>query len=208
MFKESIYADDSTQHTNKNTCDAWRRCKRRLEGVTMNYRNIMAVSLLTGLCASCSLFQADEPVTTEFENDATDRVEVAATAKMFAPTRSISPSINLAPQPTLGSDTAKPPVVTKRRVEFVIGDEGAVTQMATASNSSSRQYTPDTGPIALAPSYPERPVPARGAFKSVVASDLGQPAKKISGQSGSEIWDYGTFRVFFQHEQVAFTKVW
>lgn len=174
----------------------------------MNYRNIIAAGLLTGLSAGCSIFQAEEPAIAELENDATDRVEVAATSKLFAPTRSISPSIELAPKPTFGDAPAVAPVVTKRRVEFVIGDEGAVTQMATASNNSARQFTPDTGPIALAPSYPERPVPTRGAFKSVVASDLGQPAHKIAGQAGSEIWDYGTFRVFFQHEKVAFTKVW
>ncbi len=167
----------------------------------MNYRRLIAASLLTGLCASCSLFQTDEPAIDALETDATDRVEVAATSKVLAPTRSISPSINL--RPTIGETESDAPLVTARRVEFVIGDEGAI-----ASNRSTENHAPDSGPIAQAPHYPERPVPARGAFKATVASDHGQPANKISGQSGSEVWDYGTFRVFFHNEQVAFTKPW
>ena len=174
----------------------------------MNYRRLIAASLLTGLCASCSLFQTDEPAIDALETDATDRVEVAATSKVLAPTRSISPSINLKPQPHLGETASDTQLVTTRRVEFVIGDEGAVAKQAAASNRPIENHAADSGPIARAPHYPERPVPARGAFKTAVASDHGQPANKISGQSGSEIWDYGTFRVFFHNEQVAFTKPW
>ncbi|OED40002.1 hypothetical protein AB833_12470 [Chromatiales bacterium (ex Bugula neritina AB1)] len=60
----------------------------------------------------------------------------------------------------------------------------------------------------LAPSYPERPVPLRGEDRETVLQTVGQPAARQAGIGDTEVWDYGTFRVFFRGDKVAFTRVW
>ncbi len=62
--------------------------------------------------------------------------------------------------------------------------------------------------VNLAPSYPDRPIPQRGEDRQQVLDTVGKPAAKQAGIGDSEVWDYGTFRVFFKGDTVAFTRVW
>lgn len=80
------------------------------------------------------------------------------------------------------------------------------TLLAGTFISTSAHALPDG--VNLAPSYPERPVPRQGSDRKAVVEALGEPARRLSGTGNSEVWDYGTFRVFFKGETVAFTRVW
>jgi len=63
--------------------------------------------------------------------------------------------------------------------------------------------------VRLAPSHAERPVPPRGTHRSVVLQMFGNPAIKLKDASrGSDVWDYGTFRVFFVDDEVQFARPW
>lgn len=63
--------------------------------------------------------------------------------------------------------------------------------------------------VRLAPHYPERPVPPRGTHRSVVLEMFGSPAITLTDAgNGSDVWDYGTFRVFFVNDEVKFARVW
>ena len=63
--------------------------------------------------------------------------------------------------------------------------------------------------VRMAPSYPERPVPPRGTHRSVVLEMFGSPAITLTdAENGSDVWDYGTFRVFFVDDEVEFARVW
>lgn len=166
----------------------------------MNYRNLLIASLVSGVVASCSLNPKDETssvVPDISETDRSDLIEVNASLRPPAPSTGFRP----APVAELK------PVITHRRVEFTIGDEGPASSSRTQARFVAE---PDysSGPMKLAPSYPERPVPARGMSRDMVVADLGQPANRLAGTASSEVWDYGTFRVFFHQDQVAFTKVW
>lgn len=163
----------------------------------MNYRNLLITCVVTGIVASCSLNPKDDssPALPDItQTDRADLIEVNASLKPPEPSASFRPA----------AVTETQPVVTRRRIEFTIGDEGSAEATRPIAD-----YSDNTGgPLKLAPSYPERPVPTRGMSRDMVVADLGQPAKRLAGNAGSEVWDYGTFRVFFHGEQVAFTKVW
>ncbi len=63
--------------------------------------------------------------------------------------------------------------------------------------------------VRMAPSYPERPVPPRGTHRSVVLEMFGHPAVALTdADNGSDVWDYGTFRIFFVDDEVEFARVW
>lgn len=79
----------------------------------------------------------------------------------------------------------------------------------TIVGSSGAMALPTDGSVRLAPSYPERPVPQIGDSSQLVLSYYGSPAKKIAGNNqGTEVWDYGTFRLFMHNDKVAFSRVW
>ncbi len=82
----------------------------------------------------------------------------------------------------------------------------ASTLLASTLVSTAVQALPES--VNLAPSYPERPVPRIGADRKSVVEALGEPARRIAGSGDAEVWDYGTFRVFFKGDNVAFTRVW
>jgi len=82
----------------------------------------------------------------------------------------------------------------------------AALVLVTATGSNALATTP--GSVNLAPSYSERWVPATGASRQTVLEKAGTPTRKQFGTNNAEVWDYGTFRVFFYGEKVAFTRVW
>ena len=91
----------------------------------------------------------------------------------------------------------------RREVSFAIGND--VTTDETVARRGAYISGTATNP---APTYPDRPVPVKGTSKQEVLATIGTPPSKLPGTSGSEAWDYGTFRVFFKHDVVAFTSVW
>ncbi len=63
--------------------------------------------------------------------------------------------------------------------------------------------------VQMAPSNTERAVPPRGTHRSVVLEMFGNPAIVLTdAENTSDIWDYGTFRVFFVNDEVEFARVW
>lgn len=85
----------------------------------------------------------------------------------------------------------------------------AVSLAISLLGTSNAMALPADGSVRLAPSYPERPVPQVGDSSQFVLSYYGTPAKKITtNNAGAEMWDYGTFRLFMQDNQVAFSRVW
>ncbi len=161
----------------------------------MNYRHMVLASLIASVTAGCSLFQKDQP------NDAADQVIPETTRvdliELKASSRAQVPAAHLS-----NETASQAPLITRKRVEFLIGGQDINKESAGSITTAA------SGPVNRAPSYPGRPVPSHGASKELVLSELGQPPHKIPGKGGSEVWDYGTFRVFFQYEKVAFTKVW
>ena len=91
----------------------------------------------------------------------------------------------------------------RREVFFAIGNDVSLDENVAARSD----YINGTA-VDLAPTYPDRPVPVRGTSKQEVLATIGSPPSKLPGTSGDEVWDYGTFRVFFNQEVVAFTRVW
>lgn len=91
---------------------------------------------------------------------------------------------------------------------FEIGNDAPLDE-SSGTRSVALRYRPVnvSGPARFAPTYPERPVPQRGMKKQEVLAAVGTPANQMAG-SGTEIWDYGTYRVFFSDDVVAFTRVW
>ncbi len=78
----------------------------------------------------------------------------------------------------------------------------------TAAVATVTSYSPEfSADPRFAPTYPDRPVPSRGMTQSEVLAVAGEPANKMAG-IGSQVWDYGTYRVFFSQDEVAFTRVW
>lgn len=165
----------------------------------MNYRTLLITCLAAGIVASCSQSPKKEfsPAVPDIsKTDRSNLIEVNASIQPPAPSAGFRPAPVTAPEP----------VVTRRRVEFTIGDEGPAPAPATRSTANYSENS--DGPLKLAPSYEDRPVPTRGMSRDMVVADLGQPANRLAGSAGSEVWDYGTLRVFFHNEAVAFTKVW
>lgn len=91
---------------------------------------------------------------------------------------------------------------------FEIGNDAPLGETSGSQHVSLR-YEPvtESGPTRFAPTYPDRPVPQRGMKKQEVLAAVGSPANQMTG-NGSEIWDYGTYRVFFSGDVVSFTRVW
>lgn len=169
----------------------------------MNYRNLLIASLITGTVASCSMNPKNDTssaVPDISDSNRADLIEINASLKPPAASTDFRPASVTKPQTN----------ITRRRVEFTIGDEGPISesQPVSASRSDTGFSGATSGPTKLAPSYPQRPVPAYGMTRQTVVATHGQPANRLAGTAGSEVWDYGTFRVFFQNDNVAFTKVW
>lgn len=163
----------------------------------MNYQKPILAGLFAGLIASCSLLPKDQQTATvdvaaqNVTLDRLDLVEVTASSSMQAPAARMLRTEKI---------VSTPGNVPRKRVELVFDYPDAT--------KSSTAVSLDSGPTNLAPSYSERPIPEHGASKADVLADLGQPPLRIPGSAGAEVWDYGTFRVFFQNEAVAFTRVW
>jgi hypothetical protein len=80
---------------------------------------------------------------------------------------------------------------------------------STVLSSGVQANTPVSDGVRMAPSYPERPVPPRGTHRTVVLEMFGHPAIALTdADTGSDVWDYGTFRVFFVDDEVEFARVW
>jgi len=84
----------------------------------------------------------------------------------------------------------------------------AVTLVVSLLSSSNALALPTDGSVRLAPSYPERPVPQVGDSSQQVLGFYGSPSRKIDSNNGTEVWDYGTFRLFMRDNKVAFSRVW
>lgn len=85
----------------------------------------------------------------------------------------------------------------------------AITLSISLLGTTHAMALPTDGSVRLAPSYPGRPVPQIGDSSQHVLNYFGAPAKKMSGANdGTEVWDYGTFRLLIQNDKVAFSRVW
>lgn len=171
----------------------------------MNYRHMVAVSLFACIAAGCSLTPKDQAAEgadqTSPDHANTELMEVPASSK---PPLEAEETLIVLNQP--GKDAAS--VKTPKRVEFVFSSDDKSLIDSHSTTVVNASYTPESGPVSYAPSYSERPVPARGETQETVVAELGQPPHRLPGNAGNEVWDYGTFRVFFQNEKVAFTRVW
>jgi hypothetical protein len=95
------------------------------------------------------------------------------------------------------------PTVTSE--SFTFGNDAPLDTLSDATGATS--YVRGSKPNRLAPTYPDRPIPARGMNMQQVLAAVGEPATRMTG-SKSEVWDYGTYRVMFTDDKVAFTQVW
>ncbi len=56
-------------------------------------------------------------------------------------------------------------------------------------------------------SFAEFHLPAVGVSKSDLTRIYGKPLRQLSGFDGSDIWDYGSFRVFLKDDSVTFAAM-
>ncbi|MEM7260308.1 MAG: hypothetical protein AAF404_23290, partial [Pseudomonadota bacterium] len=177
----------------------------------------LAMFLVTG----CSQFSDTKPVTTDAgETDAVAAVEdsLPATPMPVVEINATTNAAGVAEQRPIKlplmqqQDATMPamvnPVVTTETFEF--GNDASLDESPVAQRSAI-QVAPrigtHNGQTRFAPTYPDRPVPERGMVKTDVLAAVGEPANRMTG-NGSEVWDYGTYRVFFSADEVAFTSVW
>lgn len=170
----------------------------------------LAISIFTG----CSQFSEPNPVpaaevvaaeTTAEAQDNAPMPVVELNASTKPPGVEDQRPIKL---PLMATTATENPVVTQESFEF--GNdaplaEGSVT--APATTRVTRAFTTASGSPRFAPTYPDRPIPSRGMMMDDVLASVGEPANRMTG-NGSEVWDYGTYRVFFSADEVAFTSVW
>lgn len=171
----------------------------------MANRILLTAAITTALIAGCSqttekpqldtgvvLPEINQPVMTSQED--TDLLEVSASA-------------NAATTPTYRPIKLPPVQPNRRQVSFAIGNDVTTEEAAPASGNYRNGVISGTANN-LAPTYPDRPIPGKGTTRQEVLATIGSPPSKLPGTAGSEVWDYGTFRVFFKQDIVAFTSVW
>ncbi len=116
----------------------------------------------------------------------------------------VSASANVETSPQFRPIKLPPVKPQRKQLTFAIGNDVTTDEAQATSQLAYVNGQPNT----LAPTYPGRPVPTKGTSKQEVLASIGAPPSKLPGTAGSEVWDYGTFRVFFKNDKVAFTNVW
>lgn len=57
-------------------------------------------------------------------------------------------------------------------------------------------------------SYGAANLPSIGQTDSTVLTQFGEPAQRLRGANGVDMWDYGNFRVVFRNDTVTFAAMW
>ena len=166
-------------------------------------RILLIAGITSAILAGCS--QTAEKPELFTSNDIPEIIEKQALVTPDADLLEVSASANVETSPQYRPIKLPPVKPQRKQLTFAIGND--VTTAEGSANSQSNYYVAGQA-NKLAPTYPGRPVPTKGTSKQEVLASIGAPPSKLPGTAGAEVWDYGTFRVFFKNDKVAFTNVW